>query len=162
MEINSKSNVGQNFGIAAVIIGVITFVLAIIPCLGIFAIIPGIIAVILGTIGLLQSIKSRSRTGLSIAGLVVAFIACIISVFQVFITSELVSDKDGLKNKIENKVEEIISDIENKNFSIRINEDGKRINIDENTFEIEINEDMQRRLEELEGITQPGDTLHEK
>ena len=40
-----KTNSGQNLGIAALITGIITFVLAVIPCVGIIAIIPGIIAI---------------------------------------------------------------------------------------------------------------------
>ena len=40
-----KNNSGQNLGIAALITAVITFVLAVIPCVGLIAIIPGIIAI---------------------------------------------------------------------------------------------------------------------
>ena len=40
-----KNNTGQNLGIAALITAIITFVLAVIPCVGLIAIIPGIIAI---------------------------------------------------------------------------------------------------------------------
>ena len=42
-----KEFAGQNLGIIALITAIITFVLAVIPCIGIIAIIPGIIAIIL-------------------------------------------------------------------------------------------------------------------
>jgi hypothetical protein len=164
MEINTKSNAGQNLGIAAVIIGIISFILAIIPCLGMFAIIPGIVAIILGAIGLSQAVRGYSQTGLPIAGLIVALIACLISVSQVFITGELINKglESGYKYGLKNRIDEIVSELENEGFSIRINKDGNRINIDENTVEIEIDEKMQERLEALEGVTEPGDTLHEE
>ncbi len=43
----TKNNSGQNLGIAALITAIITFVLAVIPCVGLIAIIPGIIAIVL-------------------------------------------------------------------------------------------------------------------
>ena len=47
-----RNNSGQNLGVAALITAIITFVLAVIPCVGLIAIIPGIIALVLAFVGL--------------------------------------------------------------------------------------------------------------
>ncbi len=54
-------NTGSNLGIAALITAIITFVLAVIPCVGIIAIIPGIIAIVLASVGLSQASRKRIR-----------------------------------------------------------------------------------------------------
>ena len=54
-----KNNSGQNLGIAALITAIITFVLAVIPCVGIIAIIPGIIAIVLASVGLSQASRNQ-------------------------------------------------------------------------------------------------------
>ena len=48
-EVNKNS--GQTLGIAALITAIITFVIAVIPCIGLVAIIPGIIAIVLASVG---------------------------------------------------------------------------------------------------------------
>ena len=52
-----KNNTGQNLGIAALITAIITFVLAVIPCVGLIAIIPGIITIVLASVGLITGIE---------------------------------------------------------------------------------------------------------
>ena len=49
-EVENKT--AQNLGIGALITAIITFVLAVIPCVGLIAIIPGIIALVLSIVGL--------------------------------------------------------------------------------------------------------------
>ena len=161
---NIKSNTGQNLGIAAIIIAIVTFMFAVIPCIGLLAIIPGIIAIVLAIVGLSQ--VSRNK-GLSIAALIIAIVACLISVSQIFVAGKLLSET-GIKKlptELQNAVKEIKSEIfkelENENFSIRIKKDGKTVNIDGdgNSIEINVNKDRQRILEELEGVTAPNDSL---
>jgi hypothetical protein len=154
---NAKSNTGQNLGIAAIITAIVSFVLAIIPCIGLLAIIPGIIAIVLGAVGLSQTWGNQSK-GLSVAGLIIAILACLIAVSQVFIAGRLLSET-GIKKlpaELQNVVKEIksgiLQELENENFSIKIEKDGKRVNIDANSLEVKFNEDRQRTLEELEGV----------
>ena len=54
---NQQATSGQNLGIAALITAIITFVLAVIPCVGLIAIIPGIIAIVLASVGLSQAAR---------------------------------------------------------------------------------------------------------
>ena len=67
-----KNNTGQNLGIAALITAIITFVLAVIPCVGLIAIIPGIIAIVLASVGLSQATRNNSPRGVLLAGLIIA------------------------------------------------------------------------------------------
>ena len=155
---NINSNTGQNLGIAAIITAIVTFVFAVIPCIGLIAIIPGIIAIVLGIVGLAQ--VSRNK-GLSIASIIIAIIACIISVSQIFVVGAIIrkSGVDGWQNVIKEVKTEVMRGLENENISIRIEKDGERVKIDGNSIEININKDRQKTLEELEGITAPNDSL---
>jgi uncharacterized membrane protein YjgN (DUF898 family) len=76
---------GSNLGIAALITAIITFVLAVIPCVGIVAIIPGIIAIILASVGLSNASGTDTPRGVLIAGLTIAILATMISLSQVFV-----------------------------------------------------------------------------
>ena len=79
---------GSNLGIAALITAIITFVLAVIPCVGLIAIIPGIIAIVLASVGLSQAARNNSPRGILIAGLIIGIIASLISVSQVFVATK--------------------------------------------------------------------------
>ena len=59
-----KQSTGQNLGIAALITAIITFMLAVIPCVGILAIIPGIIAIVLASVGLSQAVPETEALSL--------------------------------------------------------------------------------------------------
>ena len=162
---NIKSNTGQNLGIAAIIIAIVTFVFAVIPCIGLIAIIPGIIAIVLGVVGLSQASRNRSATGLSTASLIIAIIACLISISQIFVVAAVIrkTGVDGLQNVINEIKTEVRKGIENENFLIRIEKDGKQITIDENSIEVNtINIERQRTLERLEGVISPDDSLQVK
>ena len=56
-----KRSSGQTLGIAALITAIITFVLAVIPCVGFIAIIPGIAAIVLASVGLSQTTRKIHR-----------------------------------------------------------------------------------------------------
>jgi hypothetical protein len=168
---NAKSNTGQNLGVAAIITAIVSFVLAIIPCIGLLAIIPGIIAIVLGAVGLSLALGNRSAKGVSIAGLIIAIIACSISVSQVFIAGRLLNEQ-GIKKlptELQNIIMEvksgILQELENENFSIKIEKDGEKIKIDGNSIDIKINEsirDLEKKLEELEGVKSSHDSLQKK
>jgi hypothetical protein len=162
---NIKSNTGQNLGVAAIITAIISFVIAVIPCIGLIAVIPAIISIVLGAVCLSQSANNQSARGLSTASLIVAIVACLISISQIFVAGAIIrkSDVGGLQNVLKEVSSEIRKNIENENFSIRIEKDGKRIIIDENTDEKNtINSERQRRLEILEGVIAPDDSLQRK
>ena len=147
-----NNNSGQVLGIAALITGIITFVLAVIPCVGLIAIIPGIIAIILASVGLSQTARNNAPRGVLIAGLIIAIIASIISISQVFVAGKIIQKADKWPNEI-NKIindvqENIIRDLEDANISIKVESDGDRVEINASTN----NKDREDKLEDLERL----------
>lgn len=144
----TRNNSGQGIGIAALVTAIVSFILAVIPCVGIIGIIPGIIAVILGIVGLSQASRTSGPKGLMIAGLVIGAIATLIAFSQLFVAGKFANqDKwDGnFRNMIEDVRENVIREIDDKgDVSIRIESDGDVVEI--NTKR----KDKVRVLEELE------------
>lgn len=158
-----QNNTGQNLGIAALIVAIITFVLAVIPCVGLIAIIPGIISIILASVGLSQAARYKSPRGILIAGLIIAIIASLISVSQVFVVGKIAREADKWPNEIQNIINDVqdnvIKDIEDANVSIKVESNGDKVEVNTNPEK----EDRQKALEELEGEnTQKDDTLQKE
>jgi len=158
-----QNNTGQNLGIAALIVAIITFVLAVIPCVGLIAIIPGIIAIILASVGLSQAARYKSPRGVLIAGLIIAILASLISVSQVFVVGKIAREADKWPNEIQdifNDVQDnVIKDIEDANISIKVESNGEKVEINTSTNK----EDRQKALEALEGENiQKDDTLQKE
>jgi len=158
-----KNNSGQNLGIAALITAIITFVLAVIPCVGLIAVIPGIIAIILASVGLSQASRSNTPKGMLIASLIIGVVASLISVSQVFVATKIAKNADKWPNEIQNIVREVqddvVKDLEDANISIKIESNGEKVEINATTQ----NKEKEQKLEELEGVeTQKNDTLQQK
>ena len=158
-----KNNSGQNLGIAALITAVITFVLAVIPCVGLIAIIPGIIAIILASVGISQASRNNSPRGVPLAGLIIAIIASMISLSQIFVAGKIAQKADRWPNNIGN----IINDVQN-NVSKQIEDANVSIKVESNGNKVEINtsadkKDKEQTLEDLEGgNTQKSDSLQKQ
>ena len=152
---------GQSLGIAALITGIVTFVLAAIPCVGIIAIIPGIVAIVLASVGLSQTGKSGSPRGFLIAGLVIAIVASLISFSQIFVAFEIAKKaEDKFSGKIETVIkdiqENVLKDIEDASISIKVESNGETVEINTETNK----GDRVKVLEELEeGTVQADDTI---
>jgi len=155
----SKPLAGNTMGVAALITAIITFVLAVIPCVGLIAIIPGIIAIVLASIGLSQASRSDSPRGVLIAGLVIAIFATLISFSQIFVAGKI---GDKFKNNWGGEIEKVINDvqedvlneIENANVSIKIQSNG-------DTVEINTNIKKGNRHEELEELEKANDVTND-
>jgi len=152
-----KKNSGQTLGIAALITAIITFVIAVIPCVGLIAIIPGIIAIVLASVGLSQASRSDSPRGVLIAGLVIGMVASVISLSQYLIAGKIA---DKWPRNIEKLVEEVqgnvVKELEDASVSIKVQngDDKVEINVDKGK------KDKEQTLEELEqGTTLPDDTV---
>jgi hypothetical protein len=148
----ATNNSGQNLGIAALITAIITFVLAVIPCVGLIAIIPGIIAIVLASIGLSQAQRNDSPRGVILAGLIIAIVASLISFSQYFVAGKFA---DQIKNdKWSNKIEEIVNDVqdnvvrdlEDANVSIKVEDGDEKVEINIGTGK----SDKEKTLEDLE------------
>ena len=158
-----KNNMGQNLGIAALITAIITFVLAVIPCVGLIAIIPGIIAIILASVGLSQASRNNSPRGVLVASLIIGIIASMISVSQVFVAAKIAQKADKWPNNIQNIINDVqdnvVKDLEDANVSIKVESNGDKVEINTSSDK----KDQEKKLEDLEGgNTQKNDTLHKK
>jgi hypothetical protein len=159
----AKNNAGQSLGIAALVTAIITFVLAVIPCVGLIAIIPGIIAIVLASVGLSQAAKNNSPRGVLLAGLIIAIIASLISVSQVYVAGKIAKSADKWPGEIQNIINDVqdnvIKDLEDANVSIKVESNGEKVEINTNSNK----KDQQQKLEDLEsGNTPKNDTLQKK
>ena len=161
-----KNNTGQNLGIAALITGIITFVLAVIPCVGLIAIIPGIIAIVLASVGLSQASRNSSPRGVVIAGLIIAIVATMISLSQIFVVGKIAQKASkgenwpsGIQNIINDVQDNVTKEIEDGNVSIKVESNGNKVEINANSDK----KDREKTLEDLEGgNTKKNDTLQKK
>jgi len=155
-----KNNTGQSLGIAALITAIITFVLAVIPCVGLIAIIPGIIALVLAAVGLSQASRNNSPRGILVAGLIIAIIASMISVSQIFVAGKLAQKADKWPNNIHNIIRDVqdnvTKEIEDANVSIKVESNGDKVEINTSSNK----KDQEKTLENLEGgKTQKPDSI---
>jgi phosphate/sulfate permease len=157
-----KTNSGQTMGIAALITAIITFVFAVIPCIGIIAIIPGIIAIVLASVGLSQASRNNSPKGVLIAGLVIGIVAVLISFSQIFVIGGLAKHKDKWPTDIQSIIndvhESVRKDLKDANVSIKIESGKDKVEINANS---EANKKvLEQKLEDLESGNRPkNDTV---
>ena len=158
-----KNNTGQNLGIAALITAIITFVLAVIPCVGLIAIIPGIIAIVLASVGMSQASRNNSPRGVLVAGLIIAIIASLIAVSQIFVVTKIAQKADkwpgGIENIINDVQDNVIKELEDNNVNIKVESNGQKVEISTGKNK----EDKEKKLENFEGgNTQKDDTTKTK
>ena len=166
----TRSSSGSALGTAALITGVITFVLAVIPCIGIIAIVPGIVTIVLAAIALSQASRDRSPQGIIIAALVTGIVALMISSSQLFITKNLTRNVDrfvpsdvrkALKEVREDISKDVLKDLEDARINIKIESGDEKIEI--NATGTGNKDKLIEKLEELEkGEKEKSDTLPEK
>lgn len=77
-----SSGAGQGFGVAGFVIGIIALIISFIPCLGMYAIIPGILALVFAIVGYTQASGANAPRGLIVAAFVISVIATSIAVWQ--------------------------------------------------------------------------------
>jgi hypothetical protein len=146
-----RKRTGQNLGIAALIIAIVTFVLAVIPCVGLIAIIPGILAIVLASVGLSQTAGSDLPRGTLVAGLIIAIIAVMISLSQVLVVGKIAKNADKWPNEIQNIVkdvqENVVKELEDNNISIKVESNGDKVEISTSSDK----KDLEKKLEDLEG-----------
>jgi hypothetical protein len=79
------SGAGQGFGVAGFVIGIIALIIAFIPCLGMYALVPGVLALIFSLVALIQANRAHASRGLIIAALVISSVATVIASWQLLI-----------------------------------------------------------------------------
>ena len=158
-----RNNSGQNLGVAALITAIITFVLAVIPCVGLIAIIPGIIALVLAFVGLSQASRNNQPRGVLIAGLIIAILGTLISISQVYVAGKIAKSSGKWPGDIQNIINDVqdnvIKDLEDANVSIKVESNGDKVEITTNSDK----KDNEQKLEDLEkGNTTENDSLPKK
>ncbi|MEZ5000794.1 MAG: DUF4190 domain-containing protein [Bacteroidales bacterium] len=151
MEENNKNN-GQGLGVASLILGIVSFVVAFIPCVGILALFTAAAAIVLGAIGLSQASRAGSQhRGMNIGGLIVGIIALFVSVVQVAVIVGISENVDGVGSRIEEIVgdiqKDILDEIDNGNFKISIEDEDQKVEINASSNR----DDLLDKLDELEG-----------
>lgn len=137
MEEPAKSTAGQGFGIASLILGILALLIAFIPCIGIFALIPGLIAIVLAIVGLSQASSANGSKGIIISGLVISILGTTLAAAWLvfFSASGLFLEKFGNDEKIQSIIEEFVGEFENeygKEIDEAIDETDKNL---ENTLD---------------------------
>jgi len=80
-----KSNAGKGLGIAAFVVALVAIVISFIPCLGMYALVPGVIAIILAIIAFSQAKKGNGAKGLIIAALIISIAGTAIASWQLYV-----------------------------------------------------------------------------
>jgi ascorbate-specific PTS system EIIC-type component UlaA len=83
MEEIRSSNAGQRLGVAGFVIGLIALIVSFIPCLGMYALVPGIIALIFSAIAFSQANSASAPKGLIIAALIISILGISIASWQI-------------------------------------------------------------------------------
>ncbi|MGB8357775.1 MAG: hypothetical protein WCD55_04085 [Bacteroidales bacterium] len=143
-----KSKQQSGLGVGALVTGIIAFLMAVIPCVGLLAVVPAVIAIILAIIGLS---RPSNNHGVLVGGLVVGIIALMISSSQIFLIGKIADKSGNWASEIEKTVKSVTNDIEqefgDKEITIRVNDGKDSVHIKASTS----NPDLENKLEELEG-----------
>jgi hypothetical protein len=75
---------GRALGIAGLVLGIISVMVAFVPCVGLFSFFPAVVAIVLCIIALSQSSAAKVKNGLAVGGLVCAIAACCIAGLQIY------------------------------------------------------------------------------
>ncbi len=144
-----KTSAGQGLGVAGLVIGILAVILALIPCIGWIAIIPGVIALALTLVAFSQANKGNGSKGVIIGALVVSIIAISVGIIQIVFFAAVATEGGDIINRIEKVAKEFEDEFED--------EYGKDIEeaIDDVFEDVEksmekIGEDMEETMERLE------------
>ncbi|MCD6566510.1 MAG: hypothetical protein J7K53_11285 [Bacteroidales bacterium] len=144
-----KTSAGQGLGVAGLVVGILAVILALIPCIGWIAIIPGVIALALSLVAFSQANKGNGSKGVIIGALVISIIATSIGLIQIVFFATVASEGGHIMNKIEKVAKEFGDEFEGeygKDFEEAIDEAiedvGKSVE--------KVGEDMEETMERLE------------
>ena len=117
---NTKN--GRGMGVAALVLGIIAAILSFVPCVNIFAILPGLLSIIFGGVGMSQAKKAGTPSGLPTAGLILGILSIVISITVYFVVAaNAASEIDKVLENYEyndalNELEDAMEDLENLDY----------------------------------------------
>lgn len=80
-----RSNAGENISIAALVLGIISIIVAFIPCINIVAIITSLLTIIFAAIGLNKAITVNAPKVLPKISLILGIVALVFSIILTFV-----------------------------------------------------------------------------
>ncbi len=166
MEENKTSNAGQGLGIAGLVLGIIALIISFIPCLGMWAIIPGIIAIVFSAIAFSQANKANASKGLVIAALIISITGTAIAGWQMYMLRNAPSQIEKLGKELQKVIEEELDDDNLKDLEEALEElEGEIEEITEESIEEAAkaaSEALKEFSEEVEKISEELDEEDEK
>lgn len=139
---NYNRQTGQTSGTIAIVLGVISLILAFTPCIGMFALIPGVITLIFSAISLTRASNTNSSKGLAIGGFGLALVSMLIAMLWIagLRKSGVFDNTDSRQSKLHKLLENIETNIEE--LEDRDDHDQRTIEIyaDEDDFDIDSTE----------------------
>jgi hypothetical protein len=146
MEEVRKSTAGQGLGVAGFVIGIVALILSFIPCLGMYALVPGIIALIFSVIAFSQASSANAARGLIISALIISVLATSIASWQMVVIRRAATGfGDGFRESFH---EDFGDEIRDKIRRALEDEDDPEVSPDD-TLKSD-HEEMIRELERLE------------
>ena len=124
MEEYKKSTEGQVAGIIGIVMGIISLIVAFIPCVGIVAFVPGGIAIVFSIISIVQANRGNGAKTLSIVSLVISSIAIVIAAAWLMLFSGITTIANKAINNpeqlelLENELRDIFKDLDNQTHEI--------------------------------------------
>ncbi len=151
MEPQKTSTEGQVMGIIGIVLGVISLIVAFIPCVGVVAFLPGGLAIIFSIISIVQASRGNGAKNLGIASFVISSLAIIIAAAWLIIFSGVsVITNNAMKDP--DLFEQIGKDIKDA-FDDEVDDERSSVKIDtlENVLrELEDSESQESPSEESE------------
>ncbi|RXQ94935.1 DUF4190 domain-containing protein [Ancylomarina salipaludis] len=115
-----KTNAGQGFGVAGLILGILCLFMAFIPCIGVIAIGPGVIAIVLSIVGLVQANNNNGARGINIAALVVSALGTLIACVWLFVFVGIASlDDEQIEGVVKDVIEEVVRESNSCNSDLQ-------------------------------------------
>lgn len=108
-------------GIVALVLGIVSIIIAFVPFCGIIAFLPALVGLILGIVDLVIKNKQNQNKGKSIAGVILSSIAIVIMVFWFFVFGMALSS-DDIQREFKNFNDEIQQEIDNEQNGITLND----------------------------------------
>ncbi|MFC2104696.1 hypothetical protein ACFLS4_05010 [Bacteroidota bacterium] len=162
MEENKASNAGQGLGIAGLVLGIIALIISFIPCLGMYALIPGIVAVILSAVGFTQASKANAKKGLIIAALIVSLVGTAIAGWQFYFFRNAPSKIEEFGKDLQKAIEDEIDEEDLEDLEEAMEElEGEIEEITEEVLE-DVGEAIKEVAEELEEVAEELEEDDEK
>lgn len=146
MEEYKKSTEGQVTGIIGIVMGIISLIVAFIPCVGIVAFAPGAIAIVFSILSIVQAGRGNGSKTLGIISLIVSSLAIVIAAAWLMLFSGITTFANKAVNDpekfqiIENEIRDVFKDLEIENHEV------------EKTSKAKI-DTLENRLRDLEGDT---------